>query len=158
MNKAFRPGNIGALMDEYERASTDLRELILSFTQQEFVKILDDKTDDEDCRSVQTIMHHVIAAGYRYLNQINVFLKQEKITPNFEASNPASTIEEFDKMLLLTSEAVKNKYSISYEEVLSTRMETRWGLYDIEVMFEHAIIHILRHRRQIEKLTQQNNP
>lgn len=155
---AFRPGNIGALMDEYERASIDLRELILSFTQEEFVKILDDKTDDEDCRSAQTIMHHVISAGYRYLNQINVFLKQEQITPNFGASNPASTIEEFDKVLLLTSEAVKNNYSMSYEEVLSTRMETRWGLYDIEVMFEHAIVHILRHRRQIEKLTQQNNP
>jgi hypothetical protein len=158
MNKVFRPGNIGALMDEYERASNDLRKLILSFTQEEFVEILDDKTDDEDCRSVQTIMHHVISAGYRYLNQIKIFLKQEQITPNFEASNPASTIEEFDKMLLLTSEAVKNNYSMNYEEVLSTRMETRWGLYDIEMMFEHAIVHILRHRRQIEKLTQLNNP
>ena len=158
MNKSFRPGNIGALMDEYERASSDLRELILSFTQEEFEKILDDKTDDEDCRSVQTIMHHVISAGYRYLNQINVFLKQEQITPNFVASNPTSTIEEFDKMLFLTSEAVKNNLAMSYEEVLSTRMETRWGLYDIEMMLEHAIVHILRHRRQIEKLTQQNNP
>lgn len=158
MNKTFRSGNIGALMDEYERASVDLRKLILSFNQEEFVKILDDKTDDEDCRSVQTIMHHVISAGYRYLNQINVFLKQGQITPDFNASNPASTIEEFDKMLLLTSQAVKNNCSISYEEVLATRMETRWGLYDIEIMFEHAIVHILRHRRQIEKLTQQNNP
>jgi len=158
VDRFFRPGNIGALMDEYERASIDLRKLILSFTQEEFEKILDDKTDDEDCRSIQTIMNHVIDAGYRYLNQINVFLKQEQITPSFQAANPASTIEEFDKMLLLTSEAVKNNYSMSYEEVLSTRMETRWGLYDIEMMFEHAIVHILRHRRQIEKLTQQNNP
>ncbi|KAF0141025.1 MAG: hypothetical protein FD122_1921 [Stygiobacter sp.] len=155
MRREFRPGNIGALMDEYERASFDLRKLILSFSENEFERILDDKTDDEDCRSVQTIMHHVISAGYRYLNQINIFLKQEQITPNFEASNPASTIEEFDKMLLLTSEAVKNNLAMSYEEVLSTRMETRWGLYDIEMMFEHAIVHILRHRRQIEKLTQQ---
>ena len=158
LNKPFRSGNIGALIDEYERASIDLRKLILSFSQEEFEKILDDKTDDEDCRSVQTIMHHVISAGYRYLNQMNVFLKQEQITPHFEASNPASTIEEFDKMLLLTSEAVKKNLAMSYEEVLSTRMETRWGLYDIEMMFEHAIVHILRHRRQIEKLTQQNNP
>lgn len=158
MNKPYRFGNIGALMDEYERASIDLRKLILSFTQEEFEKILDDKTDDEDCRSIQTIMHHVISAGYRYLNQINVFLKQQQITPDFKASNPTSTIEEFDKMLLLTSEAVKNNLVMSYEEVLSTIMETRWGLYDIEVMFEHAIVHILRHRRQIEKLTQQNNP
>lgn len=154
MNKPFRSGNIGALMDEYERASFDLRKLILSFSQEEFENILDDKTDDEDCRSVQTIMHHVISAGYRYLNQIIVFLKQEQITPSFEVTSPHSTIEEFDKMLSLTYEAVKNNLVIRNEEVEAARMETRWGLYDIEMMFEHAIVHILRHRRQIEKLTQ----
>ena len=28
----------------------------------------------------------------------------------------------------------------------------RWGqLYDVEQLFEHAIVHILRHRRQIER-------
>lgn len=158
MDKTFRTGNIGALMDEYERASIDLRKLILSFSQKEFEKILDDKTDDEDCRSVQTIMNHVVAAGYRYLNQINVFLKQEQITPNFQVTSPLSAIKEFDKMLSITSEAVKNNLAIKYEEVEAARIETRWGLYDIEMMFEHAIVHILRHRRQIEKLTQQNNP
>jgi uncharacterized damage-inducible protein DinB len=158
MDKTFRPGNIGALMDEYERASIDLRKLILSFSQKEFEKILDDKTEDEDCRSVQTIMNHVVAAGYRYLNQINVFLKQEQITPNFQVTSPLSAIKEFDKMLSLTSEAVKNNLSIKYEEVEAARIETRWGFYDIEMMFEHAIVHILRHRRQIEKLTQQNIP
>ena len=158
MDKIFRTGNIGALMDEYVRASVDLRKLILSFSQEKFEKILDDKTNDEDCRSVQTIMNHVVAAGYRYLNQINVFLKQEQITPNFQVASPLSAIKEFDKMLSLTSEAVKNNLAIKYEEVEAARMETRWGFYDIEMMFEHAIVHILRHRRQIEKLTQQNIP
>lgn len=158
MDKTFRSGNIGALMDEYERASIDLRKLILSFSHEEFEKILDDKTEDEDCRSVKTIMNHVVAAGYRYLNQINVFLKQEQITPNFQVTSPLSAIKEFDKMLSITSEAVKNNLAIKYEEVEAARIETRWGLYDIEMMFEHAIVHILRHRRQIEKLTQQNNP
>ncbi|MFA7418914.1 MAG: hypothetical protein WCZ90_04440 [Melioribacteraceae bacterium] len=158
ISKHFRSGNIGALMDEYERASVDLRKLILPFSQEEFENILDDKTNDEDCRSIQTIMNHVVAAGYRYLNQINVFLKQGQITPNFQVTSPLSAIKEFDKMLSLTSEAVKNNLVINYEEVEAARMETRWGLYDIEMMFEHAIVHILRHRRQIEKLTQQNNP
>lgn len=153
MNKTFRPGNIGALMDEYERAAKDLRALILSLSQEEFDKILDDKTVDEDCRSVKTIMNHIVAAGYRYLNQINVFLQQEQITPDFHVTSPHSAIEEFDKMLSLTSYAVKNNLSIRYEDVEAMRMKTRWGHYDIEMMFEHAIVHILRHRRQIEKLT-----
>ncbi|MEW6654962.1 MAG: hypothetical protein AB1394_16055 [Bacteroidota bacterium] len=153
MDKTFRPGNIGALMDEYERASLDLRRIILSFPQEEFVKILDDETEDEHCRSVQAIMHHVISAGYIYLNQIYIFLKQEQITTNYEISSPKSAIEEFDKMLSLTSEAVKNNFVINHEDVLAARTKTYWGLYDIEMMFEHAIVHILRHRRQIEKLT-----
>jgi hypothetical protein len=33
----------------------------------------------------------------------------------------------------------------------SEKMKTSWGqVYDIEQLFEHAIVHILRHRRQIE--------
>jgi DNA polymerase III delta prime subunit len=32
------------------------------------------------------------------------------------------------------------------------KIKPGWGqLYDIEQMMEHAIVHILRHRRQIEK-------
>jgi hypothetical protein len=31
-------------------------------------------------------------------------------------------------------------------------MMTSWGqLYDIEQLMEHAIVHVLRHRRQIEQ-------
>jgi hypothetical protein len=30
--------------------------------------------------------------------------------------------------------------------------KTRWGVdYNIDQLFEHAIVHVLRHRRQIEK-------
>ena len=31
------------------------------------------------------------------------------------------------------------------------KVQVRWGQkYDVEQLFEHAIVHILRHRRQIE--------
>jgi hypothetical protein len=36
-------------------------------------------------------------------------------------------------------------------------MDSRWGMrYNLEQMMEHAIVHILRHRRQIERLIQSN--
>ena len=45
------------------------------------------------------------------------------------------------------------------------KIKTSWGqLYDIEQLTEHAIVHILRHQRQIEKICLQtdivptNNP
>lgn len=32
------------------------------------------------------------------------------------------------------------------------KFNVRWGqLYDVEQLFEHAIVHILKHRRQIER-------
>jgi hypothetical protein len=35
----------------------------------------------------------------------------------------------------------------------SLKIKTGWGqLYDIEQLMEHAIVHILRHRRQLDKM------
>lgn len=35
---------------------------------------------------------------------------------------------------------------------ITKKINVRWGQqYDIEQLFEHAIVHVLRHRRQIEK-------
>jgi hypothetical protein len=54
-------------------------------------------------------------------------------------------------MIQTTADIVEDSLMISAEEIEATQQQTRWGLYNIEMMFEHAIVHILRHRRQIEK-------
>jgi hypothetical protein len=37
--------------------------------------------------------------------------------------------------------------------IQSIVIQSGWGVpYDLEQLLEHAIVHILRHRRQIEKL------
>jgi hypothetical protein len=42
---------------------------------------------------------------------------------------------------------------MTYEEMASIRIAARWGpTYDLEQLLEHAIVHVLRHRRQIERL------
>jgi hypothetical protein len=38
------------------------------------------------------------------------------------------------------------------EEITAVKMPVRWGpTYDLEQLLEHAIVHILRHRRQVER-------
>ena len=38
------------------------------------------------------------------------------------------------------------------EKKANKKILMRWGqLYNVEQLFEHAIVHILRHRRQIER-------
>ncbi len=63
MRKAYRKGALGAMMDEYERAASELRRLVEQIPEDEFVRVVDPQTSDENCRSVQTIMSHVVSAG-----------------------------------------------------------------------------------------------
>jgi hypothetical protein len=152
MERVFRPGAIGALMDEYERVALELKNLLLTITQEEFIKILDPYSTDEDCRSIQSIMKHVVRAGYRYEAQICKFLKNPSSDRTFHIYNLVHAVEELDKMIEVTSKTVAVHFKMTHEEIEATCQDTRWGKYNIEMMFEHAIVHIMRHRRQIEKL------
>jgi uncharacterized damage-inducible protein DinB len=152
MKKHFRSGAIGTLMDEYERVALELKNLLSAITQEEFIKISDPLTTDEDCRSIQSVMKHVVSAGYRYADQISVFLKLPVENHNYHIYNLVHAIDELENVVSYTAKLVENNLTLTREEMLGTRQETRWGFYDIEMMFEHAIVHILRHRRQIEKL------
>ena len=139
-------------MDEYERVALELRNLLSTINQEEFTKIRDPFTKDEDCRSIQSVMKHVVSAGYRYADQVCVFLEKPVENHNYHIYNVSHAIEEFEKVIQFTAEKVSVRFQMTREEISATLRETRWGLYDIEMMFEHAIVHILRHRRQIEKL------
>jgi hypothetical protein len=48
MRKAYRKG---AMMDEYERAASELRSLVEQIPDDEFGRIVDLQSRDEDCRS-----------------------------------------------------------------------------------------------------------
>lgn len=64
MIKTYRQGAVGALLDEYERAITDLQHTIADISDNELVVIIDHKTNDTSCKSVQTVLAHVVSAGY----------------------------------------------------------------------------------------------
>jgi uncharacterized damage-inducible protein DinB len=45
---------------------------------------------------------------------------------------------------------------LSEGEITGTVIRSGWGVtYDAEQLLEHAIVHVLRHRRQIEKFIHQ---
>ena len=59
--KEFRDkGAIGALLDEYERSIIELKKVITSISKEELIEIVDKETKDEDCRSIQRILSHVV--------------------------------------------------------------------------------------------------
>ncbi len=98
-------------------------------------------------------MTHVIRAGYNYVIKIRKAFG-EKV--DFLEHKTLNTIEEYSielKKMFEFNEKLFNDYpNVNLEEHNTKRkILVKWGQkYDIEQLFEHAIVHILRHRRQVE--------
>jgi len=152
MKNNYRKGGIGAVMDEYERAAADLKNLIGNISEKDFVKIVDSETKDDDCRSVQTIISHVIDSAFGYANYIRDWFAIPKYSPERRLISQNDFPMELDKMLAYTVETLQDKWELTDDEIMKVKMIVRWGpQYDLEQLLEHAVVHILRHRRQIEK-------
>ncbi|MBX3242345.1 MAG: DinB family protein [Chitinophagaceae bacterium] len=152
--KTYKQGAVGALLDEYERAIIELQQTIADISDNELVAIVDHKTTDTNCKSVQTILAHVVSAGFAYAIDIRQ-LSGEKLT--YPDDLLRLTVKDYHKDLnsvfAFTAEVFKNIRDSQLEQFDNNKkILTSWGqVYDIEQITEHAIVHVLRHRRQIEK-------
>jgi uncharacterized damage-inducible protein DinB len=148
----YRKGGVGALMDEYERAAAELKTVLQAVGEDDYVRIADPETKDEDCRSMQTILNHVIHAGYSYANGIRRAtsgnaVPREEVPVDFREIG-----DEIDKMLAYTVETLDDKWELSYDEIDKIIIKSPSGFTEtLEQLLEHAIVHVLRHRRQIDK-------
>jgi uncharacterized damage-inducible protein DinB len=152
MAQTYRKGGIGALMDEYERAAAGLTRILSDLTDAEYERIRDRRTQDEHCRSIQTIMSHVVNSGYGYADYIRKVYAIESRRPPFETLSRREAPERLARMLAYTAETLEGRWEYSDEQIVAVQMRVSWGpTYDLEQLLEHAIVHILRHRRQIER-------
>ncbi len=139
-------------MDEYERAAAEFRAVVVGLTDEQYTRVFDAETKDANCRSAQTIMSHVVAAGYGYANYIRKAFSLDANSPERRLFEHAESLEEFDTMLAYTVATLDDKWEMPEDEMMDVSMTVRWGpTYDLEQLLEHAIVHILRHRRQIDK-------
>src|SRR5688500_13886666 len=151
--RIHRRGAVGALMDEYERAASELRRLVEHLPEDEFTRIVDALTSDANCRSAQTIMSHVVSAGYGYASAIRGAFSMAPDRPPKRMLSHTEALEEFDAMLEYTRRTLNDRCEMSEADIRATAIQSRWGVrYDLEQLLEHAIVHVLRHRRQIARL------
>ena len=162
MQKKFREGAIGALLDEYERAINDLQNALSNVSDAELVKAVQPDNPDPDFISIQSIMTHVIRWGYAY----PVFIRRHKTgNPNIEyvktskRGSAKEYINDLNDVLKFTEETFAN---ITDREMIQRNNDKKLTTsykqqYDYDQMMEHAIVHILRHRRQIERYMIFNN-
>lgn len=154
-NKEYRDTDAyGALLDEYEKAIGELKKLVSTVTTEQLLNIVDRETKDEDCRSIQTILSHVVSAGYTYAITIRKHLGESLEYKESVLLNSSTDYNDaLSQMMDYTIQLMDDYPNMNLEESDNNKkMVTRWGqMYNIEQLIEHAIVHILRHRRQIER-------
>ncbi len=155
MDNIYRDtGAYGALLDEYEKALIELQDLVKPIQKDELTKIVDHDTEDMDCVSIQSILTHVVESGYTYAisirkHQGEILEYREKV--RFDSGEEYSNA--LREMMNDTIQMMDDYPNMELDEKdNSKKLITRWGqMYSVEQLIEHAIVHILRHRRQIER-------
>jgi uncharacterized damage-inducible protein DinB len=116
--------------------------------------VRDSATEDFNCRSIQTVLAHVVRSGYTYAILINSV--KAPIAPYREKilrTTAADFVHDLHEMLAFTVQALRQFQDHELEEYnVAAKFLAPWGqAYDVEQMMEHAIVHVLRHRRQIAR-------
>jgi uncharacterized damage-inducible protein DinB len=141
-----------AIMVEYRSATASLNSILSNLSDTDFSEIRDFKTKDPDCKSILAVVNHCIQSGYTYANYIDSITKDNTLfVYDTKHTNPLIAIEALNKMLSYT-ECILDKIShFTDKELQQYQIKSRWQVtYDVEQLLEHAIVHILRHRLQIE--------
>ncbi len=113
----YRKGGVGALMDEYERAGLELKSIVLNISKEYYSRIADSETKDEGCRSIQTIISHLVFAGYCYTNDIRKQISMQAVPAEAKQITHRETEDEIDKMLAFTVETLEGKWELSDTEI-----------------------------------------
>ncbi|TWF42852.1 DinB family protein [Chitinophaga polysaccharea] len=154
MNKVYRTGAVGALLDEYENVIKALQEVIADVSDPALAAIADTTTTDPNCRSIQSVLAHVTSSAYSYAVYIQRGSRDSVpgIADTFRTSAKAY-IQGLTDAFIFTVNVFSQIQDNELEEFdPAKKIATRWGqVYDIEQLMEHAIVHVMRHRRQIEK-------
>jgi hypothetical protein len=119
---------------------------------EEYERVRDTVTTDEDCRSIRSIATHVVRSGYGYAGMLRDAWERPRTGALIEPMAHVRANDEVETMLRYMVETLDGKWDLSEEDSNAMRIAARWGpVYDFEQLFEHAIVHVLRHRRQIER-------
>lgn len=147
-----RKGGLGALMDLYEEEAYFFIKTINESVKSEYWSVIVDKeTKDEDCRSIKSICQHIISAANYYVE-----LLKKGEDANYQINNKAIDLpskEDFEpqlrKALQNQADHLEGRWELD-EETRKIVIKTGWGnILDPDGLLEHAVLHIMRHHRQI---------
>jgi hypothetical protein len=154
IRRAGLSGPFGALMDEYARAAEDFCRVVETFDPARFDA--ERPSDNPNTVSPRAICLHVIGAAHRYAHYIRKargidFVERYDADPALLRS-PQDIRRLLTEGIQLTEETVAPLLSATEQDIQALSFVVRWGpRYDPEMILEHAVCHLLRHRRQLER-------
>lgn len=138
-------------MDEYARAAEDFCRVVEGFGAERFSRALAGLA--AHTASPQVVCRHVLTAAHRYSDGI----RRARGLPfaGVEAGVPARPDDlraRLSAALRYTEGGLDGLYGQTDEQLAVIRVTTPWGVeYDPDMLLEHAVCHLLRHRRQLER-------
>jgi uncharacterized damage-inducible protein DinB len=148
----YNKGPLAALMDEYERAMEEYIPLVANLDPSIYEVILN--PDSKDPVAVKGIAFHTLFAGYAYANAIRRKFGMEITSPEKFYPDRSEFPAVMRAMFEYTEASLDGHWSMTDDDLTATIIPISWSdHHDLEALLEHAIVHILRHRRQIEYLT-----
>jgi len=148
----YRTGAIGAMTDEYEKALNELKSVLKSISNEVFCASIESNNDN--INSIRSITFHVVNSGYVYCNYIRKRFGNDYINQEIKIESVQEALSELDKMFEYNVATYEDKWHFTDEFLMNTIIKTNWTTYDLEAIIEHSIVHILRHRLQIQKIAQ----
>lgn len=142
------------MLDEYEKSLDELITVIHGISPSQLIAVVDPETNDEDCKSIQGILTHVVHSGYAYVVKVRELLGEEMLYKDkVRLWQSEDYVVALRDMFRFNEKFFEDYPNIAMHETDSGKkiIFSQGQQYDVEQLFEHAIVHILRHRRQIEK-------
>ena len=149
-----RPGPFGALMDEYARAAADFCRVVDTFDAARFDSVR--PLNHPETGTPRAVCAHVCGTAHRYAHYIRKargvdFIERYELDAS-RVVTPADVPGPLAEAVLLMEETVEPLLHLDDEGIQALSFVVRWGpRYDPEMLLEHAVCHLLRHRRQLER-------
>ena len=141
-------------MDEYARAAEDFCRVVQGFDAARFAT--EHASNTPTTISPHAICVHVCGAAHRYAHYIRKargvdFVERYELDPA-RVRSPQDVRGLLAEGIAFTEETVEPLMGATEEEIQALSFTVRWGpQYDPEMILEHAVCHVLRHRRQLER-------
>ncbi len=145
-----RPGAFGALLDECARAAEDFVRVAESLDAAVYIE--ERPCPDFGTISPHIVCQHVVYAAWYYGEDIRRARGFEHATPPGQIPTRDALRQGLVDSLRYTEAAIDGLFEADNAAIRALEFRVSWGvLYDPEMLLEHAIVHLLRHRRQLER-------